>query len=107
MPDLERTYLRKNQANNELVTLLKTTGTGLLNLHGIGPPPSRRRLDTEGSHERTFPRERATRGRTCAPGIGGFSPFATALSSIAVATPSTLHNERVPTPMWVQRTASW
>ena len=35
--DLERIYLRKKQANKELVTLLKTTGTGLLDLRGIGP----------------------------------------------------------------------
>ena len=35
--DLERIYLRKKQANKELVTLLKTTGTGLLELRGIGP----------------------------------------------------------------------
>lgn len=35
--DLERVYLRKKQANKELVALLKTTDTGLLDLHGIGP----------------------------------------------------------------------
>jgi transposase len=42
--DLERIYLRKKQANKELVTLLKTTGTGLLELHGIGPTGAARLL---------------------------------------------------------------
>jgi len=42
--DLERTYQRKKQANKELVTLLKTTGTGLLDLHGIGPSGAARLL---------------------------------------------------------------
>jgi len=42
--DLERIYLRKKQANKELVTLLKTTGTGLLDLHGIGPTGAARLL---------------------------------------------------------------
>jgi len=42
--DLERIYLRKKQANKELVTLLKTTGTGLVDLHGIGPTGAARLL---------------------------------------------------------------
>jgi transposase len=42
--DLERIYARKKQANKELVTLLKTTGTGLLDLHGIGPTGAARLL---------------------------------------------------------------
>jgi len=42
--DLERIYARKKQANKELVTLLKTTGTGLLELHGIGPTGAARLL---------------------------------------------------------------
>jgi transposase len=42
--DLERIYLRKKQANKELVTLLKTTGTGLLELRGIGPTGAARLL---------------------------------------------------------------
>lgn len=42
--DLERVYLRKKQANKELVALLKTTGTGLLDLHGIGPSGAARLL---------------------------------------------------------------
>jgi len=42
--DLERIYLRKKQANKELVQLLKTTGTGLLDLHGIGPTGAARLL---------------------------------------------------------------
>ena len=42
--DLERIYLRKKQANKELVALLKTTGTGLLDLHGIGPTGAARLL---------------------------------------------------------------
>ena len=42
--DLERIYLRKKQANKELITLLKTTDTGLLDLHGIGPSGAARLL---------------------------------------------------------------
>ena len=42
--DLERTYQRKKQANKELVALLKTTDTGLLDLHGIGPSGGARLL---------------------------------------------------------------
>jgi transposase len=42
--DLERIYLRKKQANKELITLLKTTGTGLLDLRGIGPSGAARLL---------------------------------------------------------------
>jgi transposase len=39
-----RIYLRKKQANRELVTLLRTTGTDLLDLHGIGPTGAARLL---------------------------------------------------------------
>jgi len=42
--DLERIYLRKKQANKELVALLKSTRTGLLDLHGIGPSGAARLL---------------------------------------------------------------
>jgi transposase len=42
--DLERIYLRKKQANKELIALLKTTDTGLLDLHGIGPTGAARLL---------------------------------------------------------------
>jgi transposase len=35
--DLERVYARKKAANKELIELVKATGTGLLDLHGIGP----------------------------------------------------------------------
>ena len=42
--DLERIYQRKKQANKELVALVKTTGTGLLGLHGIGPSGAARLL---------------------------------------------------------------
>lgn len=42
--DLERVYLRKKEANKELVALLKTTDTGLLDLHGIGPSGAARLL---------------------------------------------------------------
>jgi transposase len=42
--DLERVYLRKKQANKELVALLKTTSTGLLDLRGIGPSGAARLL---------------------------------------------------------------
>jgi hypothetical protein len=42
-----------------------------------------------------------------APSRSGFSLFATAFRAIAVGTTFQLHNERVPTPVWVQRTASW
>ena len=52
--DLERIYLRKKQANKELVTLLKTTGTGLLDLHGIGPTGAARLLVEVGNITR-FP----------------------------------------------------
>jgi hypothetical protein len=34
--DLELIYVRKRQATKELVALLKTIGTGLLDLRGIG-----------------------------------------------------------------------
>ena len=42
--DLERIYQRKKDANKELVALVKTTGTGLLDLHGIGPSGAARLL---------------------------------------------------------------
>ena len=42
--DLERIYQRKKAANKELTALLKTTGTGLLDLHGIGPSGAARLL---------------------------------------------------------------
>ncbi|MGB7964357.1 MAG: transposase [Propionicimonas sp.] len=42
--DLERIYQRNKQANKELVALVKTTGTGLLVLHGIGPSGAARLL---------------------------------------------------------------
>ncbi|MDQ7993972.1 MAG: IS110 family transposase [Propionicimonas sp.] len=42
--DLERTYQRKKQANKELIALLKTTDTRLLDLHGIGPSGAARLL---------------------------------------------------------------
>jgi transposase len=42
--DLERIYARKKAANKELVELVKTTGTGLLDLHGIGPSGAARLL---------------------------------------------------------------
>jgi transposase len=40
--DHERTYRRKKEANKELTALVKTTGTGLLGLHGIGPSSAAR-----------------------------------------------------------------
>ena len=42
--DLERIYARKKAANNELTELVKATGTGLLDLHGIGPTGAARLL---------------------------------------------------------------
>jgi transposase len=42
--DLERVYQRKKEANKELVALVKQTGTGLLDLHGIGPSGAARLL---------------------------------------------------------------
>jgi transposase len=42
--DLERLYARKKAANKELVDLVKQTGTGLLDLHGIGPSGAARLL---------------------------------------------------------------
>jgi transposase len=35
--DLERTYQPKRAANKELTELVATTGTSLIELHGIGP----------------------------------------------------------------------
>ena len=42
--DLERIYQRKKAANKELIAHVKTTGTGLLGLHGIGPSGAARLL---------------------------------------------------------------
>jgi transposase len=42
--DLERIYARKKAANNELTELLAQTGTGLLDLKGIGPSGAARLL---------------------------------------------------------------
>jgi transposase len=42
--DLERIYQRTKAANKELIELIKSTGTGLLDLHGIGPSGAARLL---------------------------------------------------------------
>jgi transposase len=42
--DLERVYARKKAANKELIELVAETGTGLLNLNGIGPSGAARLL---------------------------------------------------------------
>jgi hypothetical protein len=42
--DLERNYQRKKAANTELIELIKTTGTGVIDLHGIGPSGAARLL---------------------------------------------------------------
>ena len=42
--DLERIYARKKAANKELSELVAATGTGLLDLHGIGPSGAARLL---------------------------------------------------------------
>lgn len=42
--DLERLYQRKKTANKELVELVRTTGTTLLGLHGMGPSGAARLL---------------------------------------------------------------
>jgi len=42
--DLERIYARKKAADKELRELVATTGTGLLDLHGIGPSGAARLL---------------------------------------------------------------
>jgi transposase len=42
--DLERVYARKKAANKELIELVKQTGTGLLQLHGVGPSGAARLL---------------------------------------------------------------
>jgi transposase len=42
--DLERIYQRKKAANKELIALVKTTATGLIDLHGIGPSGAARLL---------------------------------------------------------------
>ena len=52
--DLERIYARKKAANKELTELVKATGTGLLDLHGIGPTGAARLLVEIGDSTR-FP----------------------------------------------------
>jgi transposase len=52
--DLERLYRRKKEANKELIDLVKATGTGLLDLHGIGPSGAARLLVEAGDITR-FP----------------------------------------------------
>jgi transposase len=42
--DLERIYARKKAADKELTELVEATGTGLLDLHGIGPSGAARLL---------------------------------------------------------------
>ena len=42
--DLERIYARKKAANKELTELVAATGTGLMDLHGIGPSGAARLL---------------------------------------------------------------
>jgi transposase len=42
--DLERIYQRKKAANKELIAHIKTTGTSLIGLHGIGPSGAARLL---------------------------------------------------------------
>lgn len=42
--DLERIYARKKAANKELTELVRATGTGLLDLHGVGPQGAARLL---------------------------------------------------------------
>ena len=42
--DLERIHTRKKSADKELIELLKSTGTALLRLHGIGPTGAARLL---------------------------------------------------------------
>ena len=42
--DLERIYARKKAANKELTELINSTGTTLLDLHGIGPSGAARLL---------------------------------------------------------------
>jgi transposase len=42
--DLGRIYQRKKATNEELIAHIKTTGTGLLDLHGIGPSGAARLL---------------------------------------------------------------
>jgi transposase len=42
--DLERIYQRKKQANKELIELVRQAGTGLIDLHGIGPSGAARLL---------------------------------------------------------------
>lgn len=52
--DLERLYARKKAANRELAELVKAAGTGLLDLHGIGPSCAARLLVEAGDITR-FP----------------------------------------------------
>lgn len=73
--DLERIYQRKKAANKELVELLKHTGTGLLDLHGIGPTGAARLLVEVGDIHR-FPDKghfaswTGTAPSMCPPAIG-------------------------------------
>ena len=54
--DLERLYRRKKEANKELIALVKATGTGLLDLHGIGPSGAARLLVEAGDITASPPR---------------------------------------------------
>jgi transposase len=54
--DLERLYARKKAASKELIELVKATGTGLLDLHGIGPSCAARLLAGVGDITRFLPR---------------------------------------------------
>jgi transposase len=61
--DLERIYTRKKAANKELTDLLAATGTGLLDLNGIGPSGAARLLVEVGDITR-FPTRRTSRPGT-------------------------------------------
>ena len=69
--DLERVYRRKKEANGELVALVKATGTGLLDLHGIGPPAppdcSSRSVTSPGSPSRATSRPGPAPHRSTSP----------------------------------------
>ena len=58
--DLERIYVRKKAADKELRELVAATGTGLLDLHGIGPSGAARLLVEVGDITR-FPRPQPLR----------------------------------------------
>ena len=60
--DLERLYRRKKEANKELIALVKATGTGLLDLHGIGPSGAARLLVEAGDITASPPRATSRRG---------------------------------------------